>query len=83
MAAPQLCDVGKEVWRVKEALADEDALPGWGALNKRGPLWEASCAAVYLQAGADIVVLAHPEAIGLVRDNAVSMFAGQKQGGTQ
>ncbi len=74
MQSPQLCDVGKEVWRVKEALADEDALPGWGALKKRGPLWEASCAAVYLQAGADIVIMAHPEAIGLVRENAIGMF---------
>lgn len=63
MAAPQICDVGGEVYRIKEAVVDEDILPGWGKIEKRGPAWEATCAAVYLQAGADILVMAHPEAI--------------------
>ena len=63
MAAPQICDVGGEVYRIKEAVVDEDILPGWGKIEKRGPAWEATCAAVYLQAGADILVIAHPEAI--------------------
>ncbi|HUV06934.1 MAG TPA: acetyl-CoA decarbonylase/synthase complex subunit delta [Spirochaetia bacterium] len=63
MAAPQLCDIGGEVWRIKEAVVDEDELPGWGKLAKRGPAWEATCAGVYLQAGADILIMAHPDAI--------------------
>jgi acetyl-CoA decarbonylase/synthase complex subunit delta len=67
MAIPQLCDVGGETWRVKEAVADEDILPGWGALQKRGPMWEAACAAAYLQAGADILIMAHPEAIATIK----------------
>ena len=67
MAAPQLCDVAGETYRVKEALADEDTLPGWGKLDKRGPMWEAACASGYIQAGADIVILAHPAAISSVR----------------
>ncbi len=68
MAMPQICDVGGEVWRVKEAVSDEDIMPGWGALEKRGPLWEATCANVYLQAGADILIMAHPEAITTVQN---------------
>ena len=68
MAAPQLCDVGGEVWRIKEASVDDDILPGWDKLEKRGPQWEATCAAVYLQAGADILVMAHPRAIGLLQE---------------
>jgi len=67
MAAPQLCDVAGETYRVKEALADEDTLPGWGKLDKRGPMWEAACASGYIQAGADIVILAHPTAITSVK----------------
>jgi acetyl-CoA decarbonylase/synthase complex subunit delta len=67
MAMPQLCDVGGETWRVKEAVADEDTLPGWGELRRRGPLWETACAAAYLQAGADILVMAHPEAIATIK----------------
>lgn len=67
MAAPQLCDVAGETYRVKEAVADEDDLPGWGSLEKRGPMWEATCAATYLQAGADLLIMAHPVAIENVR----------------
>ena len=63
MAQPQLSDVGEEVWRTKEATAGEDIMEGWGAVEKRGPMWEAVCAQCYLQAGADILVMAHPEAI--------------------
>ncbi len=67
MALPQIANVGWEVWKVKEALADEDVLPGWGKLERRGPRWEAATAAGYLQAGADIVTLAHPESIAVIR----------------
>lgn len=67
MAAPQICDVGGEVWRIKEAVVDEDILPGWGKLEKRGPMWEATCAGNYLQAGADILIMAHPLAIETVQ----------------
>jgi acetyl-CoA decarbonylase/synthase complex subunit delta len=67
MASPQMCDVGGEVWRVKEATVDEDILTGWGALEKRGPMWEATCAAGYLQAGADLLIMAHPQAIKIIQ----------------
>ena len=63
MAQPQLCDVGEEVWRTKEATAGEDIMEGWGDVEKRGPMWETVCAQGYLQAGADILIMAHPEAI--------------------
>lgn len=68
MALPQIANVGWEVWKVKEAQADEDILPGWGKLADRGPRWEAATAAGYVQAGADIVTLAHPEAIAATRE---------------
>jgi len=66
MALPQIANVGWEAWRVKEAQADEDVLPEWGKLAIRGPLWEATTATAYLQAGADILVLAHPESIAII-----------------
>ena len=74
MAAPQICDVGGEVYRIKEAVVDDDVLPGWGKASKRGPLWEATCAGVYLQAGADILVMAHPEAIRTVQATINNLF---------
>jgi acetyl-CoA decarbonylase/synthase complex subunit delta len=74
MAMPQICDVGGEVYRIKEAVVDEDVLPGWGSLAKRGPMWEAACASGYLQAGADILVMAHPDAIKSVQAVIQQMF---------
>ena len=74
MAAPQLCDVGGEVWRIKEAVVGEDVLPGWGNVEKRGPLWEATCAGVYLQAGADLLIMAHPDAMKNVRRTIASLY---------
>jgi len=67
MARPQLCDVGEEVWRTKEATVDEEILPGWGIAEKRGAMWEAVCAEGYIQAGADILIMAHPEAMQIIR----------------
>ncbi|MBD3344763.1 MAG: acetyl-CoA decarbonylase/synthase complex subunit delta [Chitinivibrionales bacterium] len=75
MAAPQICDVGGETYRVKEALADEDILPGWGAVSKRGPLWETACASAYLQAGADILVMAHPEAVRTIQGTIEKFYS--------
>jgi len=75
MAVPQLADVGGETWRIKEAVADEDVLPGWGTLDRRGPLWESVCAGLYLQAGADILIMAHPEAIELTQDTIEKLLA--------
>jgi acetyl-CoA decarbonylase/synthase complex subunit delta len=74
MACPQICDVGGEVWRIKEASVDEDVLPGWGKLERRGPMWEATCAGVYLQAGADILVMAHPEAVRHAQETIARFF---------
>lgn len=73
MAMPMISDVAGETYRVKEAVADEDILPGWGKLEKRGPMWEAACASLYIQAGADILVLAHPVAIKTIQDT-ISKF---------
>ncbi|NQT25196.1 acetyl-CoA decarbonylase/synthase complex subunit delta [candidate division KSB1 bacterium] len=74
MAMPQICDIGGETWRAKEAVADDDILPGWGKLAKRGPMWEAVCAGNYLQAGADILVMAHPEAIKIMQQTITKLI---------
>ena len=68
MALPQIANVGWETWKVKEALADDDELPGWARLEQRGPRWEATTASGYIQAGADILTLAHPEAIAVTKE---------------
>jgi acetyl-CoA decarbonylase/synthase complex subunit delta len=66
MAMPIICDVGYESWRCKEAkLAD---VPGWGSVEDRGPMWEATTAICLLQAGADIIRMRHPRAVTIVKN---------------
>lgn len=63
LAQPVICTIGHETWRVKEAKASADEFPAWGDLAKRGPIWEATCASMLLQAGAEILIMRHPDAI--------------------
>ena len=66
MSMPVICDAGYESWRAKEAkLADA---PSWGAMEQRGPMWEAVTAICLLQAGADIIRMRHPRAVATVKD---------------
>ncbi|MFO8034138.1 MAG: CO dehydrogenase/acetyl-CoA synthase subunit delta [Candidatus Bipolaricaulota bacterium] len=76
MALPILCDLGLQVWKVKEARASEDELPGWGDLSSRGPMWEAATAYTYLLAGADILVMRHPEAVRATK-SAIERLMGK------
>jgi len=66
MAMPMICDVGYESWRVKEAKLKD--VTGWGAVEDRGPMWEAATAICLLQAGADIVRMRHPRAVATVKN---------------
>ena len=75
MALPQIANVGWEAWKVKEAIQDEDILTGWGKLEIRGRLWETTSAAGYLQAGADILTLAHPESVAIMRQTIDELMA--------
>jgi acetyl-CoA decarbonylase/synthase complex subunit delta len=74
LSQPMICDIGIEVWGVKEAKASERELPEWGAQKERGPLWEATTAYVYLLAGADILVLRHPKAVASVRETITQLM---------
>jgi acetyl-CoA decarbonylase/synthase complex subunit delta len=64
---PIVCDLAKEVWKIKEARLTEEEVPTLGDPSKRGVLLESMTAFLFLLAGADILVMRHPEAIELVR----------------
>ena len=70
MSPPVVCQVGQEAWRAKEAKAATDEAPQWGPAEKRGPTWEAMTAMALLQAGADLLIMRHPDAVALVRKAA-------------
>jgi acetyl-CoA decarbonylase/synthase, CODH/ACS complex subunit delta len=64
---PIVCNMAREVWKTKEAkLAEADA-PNLGDPKKRGILMEAVTAMMLLMAGANILVMRHPEAIQQVK----------------
>ncbi|KKL74103.1 hypothetical protein LCGC14_2068210, partial [marine sediment metagenome] len=44
---------------------------------KRGPLWEASTAYVYLLAGADILVMRHPQAVTETKEYINKMMSSE------
>jgi acetyl-CoA decarbonylase/synthase complex subunit delta len=67
LSQPVITIVGEETWKAKEARLPESAMPEWGSAAGRGPAWEAATAAAFLQAGTDIVVLVHPEALAVTR----------------
>jgi len=67
MAMPVLCAVGQEAWRAKEAKATDEEAPGWGSHKERAIAWEVLTATTLLQAGADIMVMRHPQAAKEVR----------------
>ena len=65
---PIICNLAKEVWKTKEAKMSAEESPLLGDPKKRGILMEAITAVMLLLAGADILVMRHPEAIKLVRE---------------
>ncbi len=66
---PVIACVGQETWKVKESSAPESAFPAWGDRTRRAVLWEVQTAVPLILAGADLVVLQHPESLAVVRRN--------------
>jgi acetyl-CoA decarbonylase/synthase complex subunit delta len=72
---PILCNLAKEVWKTKEAKLNAEEAPLLGNAKKRGILMEAVTATSLLLAGADILVMRHPEAIKLIREMIAELTA--------
>jgi len=72
---PIVCNIAKEVWKTKETKILESEDPKLGDAKKRGILIEAMSATLLLLAGADVLVMRHPEAIKLVRELIADLTA--------
>jgi acetyl-CoA decarbonylase/synthase, CODH/ACS complex subunit delta len=68
LQVPLICNIARETWKTKEAKIAEADDPKMGDAAKRGVTLEAMSATLLLLAGADILVMRHPEAIKLVRE---------------
>jgi acetyl-CoA decarbonylase/synthase complex subunit delta len=60
---PMIVTPGAETWKVKESKVGEGVPEGWGEWEKRALEWEAITASSLIHAGADIVVVRHPETL--------------------
>jgi acetyl-CoA decarbonylase/synthase complex subunit delta len=63
---PIICNLAHEVWKTREARLTKEDDPKLGDEKKRAILLEAVTAMSLLIAGADIVIMRHPDAISLV-----------------
>ena len=72
---PMILNPGREAWRFKEAKAEEDVPAEWGKREERGIAWEALTAIALVEAGADILVMRHPKAVGLVKEAIANLMA--------
>ncbi len=72
---PVICNIGKEVWKAKEVKIAEKEDPKLGDARKRGILMEAISAMILLLAGADVLIMRHPEAIKLVQEMIAELTA--------
>jgi len=64
---PIIVTPGFEAWKTKEAKVGDGVPHEWGDWMARAINWEVTTAIALLEAGADIVVLRHPESVKRVK----------------
>lgn len=74
LSQPMISFVGQEVWRAKEVKISEKEIPLWGKQRERIIIWEATAAIAFLNAGADLLVMNHPQAIRLVKRAIIELM---------
>jgi acetyl-CoA decarbonylase/synthase complex subunit delta len=75
LSSPLICLVGEESWKTKEARVAAEKEPRWGDEERRAIHWEVATGLPLLLAGADILVLRHPEALTRIRRQLDAWFA--------
>ncbi len=74
LAGPMIVSPGQECIKIKEVKASEEEFPAWGDLGKRGAMWELSTAVSLLNAGADLFIMYHPEAVKNLKKTITKMI---------
>jgi acetyl-CoA decarbonylase/synthase complex subunit delta len=68
MQTPVVCDIGANVWKVKETMAPDAEVPEWGGLADRALAWESLTASAMITAGADMLIMRHPGAAAKAKE---------------
>ena len=76
LAGPMIVSPGQECAKIKEFKAPEKDFPAWGELKQRAAIWEASTAIDLLYAGADVMIMYHPQAVAVVKKTIVALMDG-------
>jgi acetyl-CoA decarbonylase/synthase, CODH/ACS complex subunit delta len=61
--SPMIVTPGAEAWKAKEAKVGQGVPAAWGDWRERSINWETLTTVALIEAGADIVVLRHPESL--------------------
>ena len=77
LCSPMLVTPGFESSKSKEFKAPEAEYPLWGDVKKRSAMWELTTAVTLLDAGADILIMYHPEAVKAIRDTIYALLDAQ------
>lgn len=75
--APMLVTPGEETWKAKEGKVGEGVPEAWGDWQTRAVNWETLTATALLQAGADLVVVRHPQSLARLRAFVAALMAAQ------
>jgi len=73
---PLIVTVGYEAWRAKETRVSEGVPEAWGDWEQRSLNWEMTTAVALLEAGADILVLRHPESVAVTQNVIAKLMNG-------
>ena len=77
LTAPMIVTPGQECAKVKEVKATETQFPQWGDRAKRAALWELTTATALLYAGADVLIMYHPDAAMAVKKTIYRLMEGR------
>ena len=64
---PIIVTPGEEAWKAKESKVGEGVPESWGDWKRRAVNWETLTASTLIHAGADVVVLRHPDSLRRVK----------------
>jgi acetyl-CoA decarbonylase/synthase complex subunit delta len=72
---PMIVTPGEEAWKAKESKVGEGVPGTWGDWKRRAVNWETLTASALIHAGADVVVLRHPESLARVKAMTSALMA--------
>jgi acetyl-CoA decarbonylase/synthase complex subunit delta len=74
---PLLVNPGFEAWKTKESKVGEGVPDAWGDWAERGVHWETLTAVSLVEAGADVVVLRHPDSLKRVKESIDELMTAE------